>query len=84
MSGLKKTKKSGLNKTKCQGLKKQKSGLKQTKFQGLNKHNFRIAFTVESFLYPIQMKKDPKYVKYIVRMYGKRNGEYYQRILNYH
>ena len=58
-------------------------GMSETEVN-LNKHNFRMAFTVESFLYPLQQKNDPRYVKYIVRMYGKRNGEYYQRILPYH
>ena len=58
-------------------------GLSETEVN-LNEHNFRMAFTIESFQYPLQQKNDPKYVKYIVRMYGKRDGEYYQRILPYH
>ena len=41
----------------------------------LNEHNFRIAFTVESYLSPYKQKIDPRYVKYIFRMFGRRNGK---------
>ena len=50
----------------------------------LNKRNYRFAFTVESYLDPIQQKNDPRYVKYIVREYGRINGKRYQRVLSYH
>lgn len=50
----------------------------------LNEHNFRIAFSVESYLSPFKQKSDSKYVKYIFRMFGKRNGKDFQRVLNYH
>ena len=43
-------------------------------YLNLNERNFRIAFTVESFLSPIKQKNDPRYVKYLVRLNGKRNG----------
>ena len=39
-----------------------------------NGRDFRAAFTVESFLAPIQKKDDPRYVKYLARIYGKKNG----------
>ena len=44
------------------------------KLLNLNEHNFRIAFSVESFLSPIKLKNDPRYVKYLVRLFGNRNG----------
>ena len=53
-------------------------------FLNLNERNFRIAFTVESFLSPIKQKNDPRYVKYLVRLNGKRNGQPYQKVLKHH
>ena len=53
-------------------------------FLNLNERNFRIAFTVESFLSPIKQKNDPRYVKYLVRLNGKRNGQPYQKVLQHH
>ena len=40
----------------------------------LNERNYRVAFTVESFREPILQKNDPRYVKYLVREYGRKNG----------
>ena len=40
----------------------------------LNERNFRIAFTVESYLTPYKQKRDPRFVKYMFRLSGKRNG----------
>ena len=40
----------------------------------LNERNYRLAFTVESFREPILQRNDPRYVKYLVREYGRRNG----------
>ena len=34
---------------------------------------FRIAFTVEGYLDRLQ-KNDPRYVKYLARLYGRENG----------
>ena len=50
----------------------------------LNEKNFRIAFTVESYLSPKKQKRDPRFVKYLFRLYGKRNGVYYDKVLTYH
>ena len=50
----------------------------------LNERNYKFAFSVESFLHPKQRKSDPRYVKYLFRMYGQRNGEEFQRIIPYH
>ena len=49
----------------------------------LNERNFRVAFTVESYLSP-ESKNDPKYVKYLVNLHGRRNGVAYRRVLSYH
>ena len=50
----------------------------------LNERKFRFAFTVESYRQPKEQKNDPRYVKYLVRYYGKRKGKEFQRILPYH
>ena len=42
-----------------------------------NERGFRIAVSVESFLKPNDQKNDPKYVKYLFRLAGKRNGKAY-------
>ena len=46
-------------------------------------YGLRFAFNVEGYL-DNQVKDDPTYVKYLVRMYGKKDGVPYQKILNYH
>ena len=38
---------------------------------------FKMAFSVEGYL-DSELKDDPRYVKYIVRIYGKRNDTLYQ------
>lgn len=45
--------------------------------------DFKIAFSVEGYL-SREIKDNPKYVKYIVRQFGKENGYPYERILPYH
>ena len=50
----------------------------------LNEQNYRFAFTVESYKSPRQQKNDPRYVKYLVRVIGNRNGKEFQRVLSYH
>ena len=42
-----------------------------------------MAFTMENYLTK-ETINDPAYVKWIVRMYGRNNGEYYEDILTYH
>ena len=49
----------------------------------LNQMNFKIAFAVEGFVTK-DLKYDPRYVKWIFRMYGKKNDEQFERILNHH
>ena len=49
----------------------------------LNENNFRIAFAVEGARSK-DLKIDPKYVKWIVRTYGKKDGKEFEKILPYH
>ena len=49
----------------------------------LNEADFRIAFAMEGFA-ERDLKIDSRYVKYIVRMYGKKNNVPYEHILPYH
>ena len=50
----------------------------------LFKQNFRFAITVENYLEPRKQIRDPRYVKYLFRIYNKRKGKEFQRILPYH
>ena len=45
--------------------------------------DFRIAFTFEGYL-SREIKNDPRYVKYLVRIFGIHEGEEYEHILPYH
>ena len=47
----------------------------------LNERNVRFAFTVEPVYGTKKMKNDPRYVKWIVRLSGKREGKDFERIL---
>ena len=49
----------------------------------LNDFDFKIAFGVEGFRSK-DLKIDPKYVKWIFRIYGKKEGKEYEQILPYH
>lgn len=49
----------------------------------LNDINFRMAWSVEGVL-DEQNRDDPRYVKWIVRMIGKENGTWYEKILPHH
>ena len=40
----------------------------------LNEAKFRIAFSVEGF-HDRKVRDDPRYVKYLARLYGRRDGE---------
>ena len=37
--------------------------------------NYRFAVTIESYLSPRYQKNDPRYVKYLFRMYGRKKGK---------
>jgi len=49
----------------------------------LNEINFKMAFSVEGYL-DNQVRDDPRYVKYIVRIYGKKNDVEYQELIPFH
>ena len=48
----------------------------------LNEMNFRVAFALKGS--KLDLKNDPRYVKWIFRVYGKKDGERYEKILNHH
>ena len=49
----------------------------------LNEINFKMAFSVEGYL-DNQVRDDPRFVKYIVRIFGKKNDVEYQEIIPFH
>lgn len=49
----------------------------------LSNQDVHVAFAVEGFL-DGEVKDDPAYVKYLVRLYGKKNGTAFEHILGYH
>ena len=49
----------------------------------VNERRFRFAFTIEGFL-DREMKDDPAFVKYIVRVLSRKDGKEYERLLPYH
>ena len=46
-------------------------------------YDLRFAFNIEGYL-DDKVKDDPNYVKYLVRMYGKKDGVPYEKILEHH
>ena len=46
-------------------------------------YDLHFAFNVEGYL-DNQVKDDPTFIKYLVRLYGKKDGVTYEKILNYH
>ena len=49
----------------------------------LSRSGFRFAWSVEGS-YDQKRRDDPRYVKYIVRLEGSKDGEKYEKILPYH
>ena len=49
----------------------------------LTKLGSKIAFTLEDY-FTDEAKLDPRYIKTIVRQSGKKNGQSYERFLDYH
>ena len=43
----------------------------------LKEKNFRLAVSIEDYFAPRRLKDDPKYVKWIFRLYGKKKGVWY-------
>ena len=50
----------------------------------LKQSNFRIAFSVENYYPPLFLKNDPKYVKWLFRLWGKKDNKSYEVILPHH
>ena len=50
----------------------------------LSERKFRIAFAVEDYNQPIKLKNDPSYVKWVFRLYGKKDNKSYDKILSHH
>ena len=62
--------------------------MRKSFFDGNNVLNFqdkglRFAFGIEGFL-DKEFKDDARYVKWIVRLYGSKNREKYEKIIPYH
>ena len=49
----------------------------------LNEIGFKMAFSVEGYL-DSEVRDDPRYVKYIVRIFGIKNGVEYQEMIPFH
>ena len=49
----------------------------------LTQIDFKMAFGVEGYL-DSELRDDPRYVKYIVRIYGKKNDTEYQEMIPFH
>ena len=49
----------------------------------LNDIGFRFAFSVRGY-HSQELKDDSKFVKYIVRMFGRKEGKEFERLLPYH
>ena len=49
----------------------------------LNEIGFRVAFTLENYL-TNEVVNDPRYIKWIARMYKKVDGVYSEEILPFH
>ena len=49
----------------------------------MNEINFRAAFAFEGYN-DEEFKNDPRYVRYIFRIQGKKDDKYYERILPHH
>ena len=49
----------------------------------LNEIGYRIAFSIEGY-HSREMKDDKRYVKYLVRIFGKTKGEEYEKFIPFH
>ena len=50
----------------------------------LNDKNFRIAFMVEDYYAPHQIKDSEEYVKWVFRVFGYKDNISYERLIPYH
>ena len=49
----------------------------------LNKIGFKLAFSVTGY-HSRELKNDPRYVKYLVRIFGIKDGKEYEKFIPYH
>lgn len=54
-----------------------------TETTNLHDIGFRVAFSVRGYNTQ-ELKDDPRYVKYLIRMFGKKDGKEFERLLPYH
>ena len=50
----------------------------------LNDHNFRVAFTVEDYNKPRQIKDSEEYVRWVFRVFGIKDNVMFERLIPYH
>ena len=49
----------------------------------MNDIGFKVAFTVENYL-TREIKNDPRYVKYLVRIFGVEDGQEFEKMIPFH
>lgn len=50
----------------------------------LNDRDFRLAFSIEDYVWPHRLKDDPAYTKWFARIWGKKEGVPYEKQLDLH
>ena len=50
----------------------------------LSERKFRMAFSIEPYYAPFELKNDPDYVRWVFQLWGKKDGISYEKILPYH
>ena len=56
----------------------------QSEKVNLRENDFYVAFAIEDYYAPRQLKNDPAYTKWLFRIYGKKDGKPYERIISHH
>ena len=57
--------------------------IESTRRLDLNEAKFKIAWSIEGYT-DNQIKDDPRYVKYMVRLIGKKDNKGYEKFLTFH
>ena len=50
----------------------------------LKEKGFRIAIALEDYFTPKSLKDDPAYIKWVIQIWGKKDGKHYNRLLTPH
>ena len=50
----------------------------------LSERKFRMAFSIEPYYAPYEIKNDPDFVRWVFQLWGKKDGISYEKILPYH